>query len=119
MSTGIASKDAVMMEEIPHIQQSIQDILVTQLGERVMRREYGSWIRYLVDAPLDPVTVMDIYASVVGAIRRWEPRVIVEQVQAAEIEPTGRITFHISCRHAETGQPISLADVKFDHPLGQ
>lgn len=113
MTTGIASSDAHLMDELTHIRQSIQDILTTQLGERIMLREYGSWLRYLIDAPMDPVNVMDIYASVVGAIRRWEPRVRVIDVRAIEAEDTGRLTISLSLIHRITGQPISLENVRF------
>lgn len=29
--------------ELDHIRQSVQDILTTPIGTRIMRREYGSW----------------------------------------------------------------------------
>lgn len=111
--SGISSANALALEEYDHIRQSIQDLLLTQLGERVMRRDYGTWIRYLVDAPMDPVTIMDIYSAVVGAIRRWEPRVLVRQVEAAELHETGQIVLHITATHAVTGEPIHLANMRF------
>lgn len=106
--SGLDRNDAREIDEMPHIYQSIQDILLTLPGERVMRREYGSWVRALVDAPMDPVTIMDIYQSVIGAINRWEPRVKVISVGADEATDSGRLTFNISARHAETGEPVRL-----------
>lgn len=106
--SGIDSSTGAAIDEMAHIRQSIIDILRTRIGERIMRREYGSWLPYLVDAPMDPVTLIDIYASVVGAIRRWEPRVRVKQVQAAEVTSSGRLTIHIAVTNRRTGEPISL-----------
>jgi phage baseplate assembly protein W len=106
--TGIQRESGETIDELPHIRQSIQDILRTLPGERVMRREYGSWIRALVDAPMDPVTIMDIYQSVVGAINRWEPRVVVESVGVDTATDAGRLTFNIAARHRATGAGISL-----------
>ncbi|MGL4827152.1 MAG: GPW/gp25 family protein, partial [Vibrionaceae bacterium] len=39
------------ISELQHIKQSIQDILTTPLGSRVMRRDYGSAIFELIDQP--------------------------------------------------------------------
>ncbi|MEW7978507.1 MAG: GPW/gp25 family protein [Candidatus Sedimenticola endophacoides] len=36
-----------------HLRQSIIDILTTPLGTRVMRRDYGSRLFELVDAPIN------------------------------------------------------------------
>ncbi|NCA70911.1 MAG: phage baseplate protein [Sphingobacteriia bacterium] len=106
--SGIDSHTAELIDEMAHIRQSIQDILLTLPGERVMRRDYGSWIRALVDAPMDPVTIMDIYQSVVGAINRWEPRVLVQSVGVDQATDGGRLTFNVAVRHRATGVAIPL-----------
>jgi hypothetical protein len=125
--SGLAASDGALLAEMAHIRQSIQDILLTLPGERVMRRDYGCWVRALIDAPLDPVTIMDIYQSVVGAINRWEPRVLVQSVglDAAggvtgatgatgpaatdRVTAAGQVILNIAVRHRATGQGISLA----------
>jgi phage baseplate assembly protein W len=111
--SGIDSENANLIDEMTHIRQSIQDILLTMPGERVMRRDYGSWLRALVDAPLDPITIMDIRAASIGAISRWEPRIFVEQVEPVTIDASGQITFTIAARHRRTGRAISFADLRF------
>jgi len=111
--SGVDSIEGVELAEMAHIQQSLRDIIRTLIGERVMRREYGSWVRALVDAPADPVTVMDIYASVIGAIKRWEPRVFVERVEAPEVLESGRVVLTVRCRHRRTGEPITLSNIEF------
>lgn len=70
-STGLA------ITESEHISQSITDILTTPIGSRVMRREYGSEIFILIDAPMNGVTKMRLMAATVMAIINWEPRVKV------------------------------------------
>ena len=37
---------------LDHLKQSIADILNTPIGSRVMRRDYGSKLFSLIDAPL-------------------------------------------------------------------
>jgi len=70
-STGLALTDS------EHISQSITDILTTPIGSRVMRREYGSEIFKLLDAPMNGTTKLRIMAATVMAIINWEPRVKV------------------------------------------
>lgn len=110
--SGIDPDTGAAVDELTHIGQSIRDILRTRIGARLMRREYGSWLPYLVDAPMDPVTLMDICAASIGAIRRWEPRVRVRQVQAAEVGADGHFTLNIAVTHRASGQPISLAGLE-------
>lgn len=76
-STGLAISD------IDHIRQSITDILTTPTGSRIMRREYGSEIFKLLDAPMNGATKLRIMAATVMAIINWEPRV---KVTAMSIE---------------------------------
>lgn len=79
-----------------HLAQSIRDILTTPVGSRVMRRDYGSDIPDLMDAPLNGATIVDFYAAVAKALDRWEPRVkltrivLIEAVEGAiEVELQG------------------------------
>lgn len=66
---------------LEHLRQSVRDILTTPIGSRVMRREYGSQLFLLVDAPLNRSTIMDIYAATADALKRWEPRIKVKSVK--------------------------------------
>ena len=70
---------------LAHLRQSVRDILTTPIGTRVMRREYGSRLMELVDAPLTPATLTEIYAAAAEALGRWEPRLRVERIKAAPL----------------------------------
>lgn len=63
-----------------HIRQSIGDILTTPIGSRVMRREYGSVIPDLIDAPLNSQTTLRLYAATAAALMRWEPRFKISRI---------------------------------------
>lgn len=64
-----------------HLTQSITDILTTPRGSRVMRRDYGSRLPELVDAPLNGETVVDVFAATAEALDRWEPRLRLRRVE--------------------------------------
>ncbi|EJI3882814.1 GPW/gp25 family protein, partial [Salmonella enterica] len=68
-NTGIGISDS------EHISQSMRDILLTPVGSRVMRREYGSLLSALIDMPQNPALRLQIMVACYSAIQKWEPRI--------------------------------------------
>lgn len=91
-----------------HLLQSIRDILTTPLGSRVMRRDYGSRLFELIDAPMTPGLVADIVAASADAIMRWEPRVTLRRVLVRALE-AGRFTLDLLISTA--GRTVTLEGV--------
>ena len=73
----ISRQDGTFITELEHVYQSIEMILTTPIGSRVMRRDFGSHLPRLLGKPLNPQTVTAIYAAANEAIATWEPRVEV------------------------------------------
>src|SRR5690625_3845843 len=71
---GMSAKDGGKLQGLGHIEQSIQQILTTPIGSRVMRRDFGSLIPELIDHPLNDEIRLLIFAATATAIARWEPR---------------------------------------------
>ena len=92
---------------INHLRQSIQDILTTPLGTRVMRRDYGSRLYQLVDAPLNSSTLLNLYVATAEALRNWEPRFELQQVVATSAEP-GKIELSLTGRYVPEGVVVTL-----------
>lgn len=72
-----------------HLAQSIRDILTTPIGSRVMRRDYGSRIPDLIDAPLNAATIVDFWSAVAEALDAWEPRVRLTRCRLVEATEDG------------------------------
>jgi len=72
-----------MTEGEENIERSVRIILGTAKGERVMRPEFGCEIHDQVFSSLSPATLNRIEESVRSALVRWEPRIDVEDVDAA------------------------------------
>jgi phage baseplate assembly protein W len=89
---GMARDTGKAMTGIDHIAQSIGDILSTPLGTRVMRRDYGSLLFELTDAPLNRATALLLIAAIAMAITRWEPRYTVRHVALAGDFASGQAT---------------------------
>ena len=82
--SGLSATTARLLPEEQHLAQSINDILSTPLGSRVMRRDYGSDLPRLIDAPVNGETLVDLYAATAEAIDRWEPRFDLRRVEVAD-----------------------------------
>ena len=65
------------------IVQSIRIILETYPGERVMRPEFGCRAKELLFAPLNSTTLGLMEYYVERALRRWEPRITVQEVKVS------------------------------------
>ncbi|OSM01660.1 GPW/gp25 family protein [Magnetofaba australis] len=108
---GMDSTTGVGLEAMASLRQSVRDILTTPLGTRVMRRDYGSRLFELVDAPLNQGTLLAIYAATAEALDRWEPRLRLTRTQARSAGP-GRISLDIEAVYLPDGAPIQLEGVE-------
>ena len=98
------------LEGVAHLRQSIRDILTTPIGSRVMRREYGSRLFRLVDAPLSKGLLTDIYAATAEALDRWEPRFRLLQVRA-RAAGEGHASLDLEGQYLPGGQTVVLEGI--------
>lgn len=95
-----------------HVVQSIQTILATRLNARVFRREFGSEVPALVDAPMNEASVLMLYVAVAEALERWEPRFELTDV-SVDGAASGVITMTLIGNHrpnAHTGDLTTVVD---------
>ena len=64
------------------VEQSINTILLTPVGSRVMLRDFGSRLGDLVFEPLTVGTAIKIRNEIRRAINRWDPRLVLTKVNA-------------------------------------
>lgn len=96
---------------LDHLRQSVRDILSTPIGSRVMRRDYGSQLFRLLDAPLNRSSVMDLYAATAEALQRWEPRLKLTSVKAA-MPSAGVVTLELTGVYLPDGRMIVLDGIE-------
>jgi phage baseplate assembly protein W len=108
---GIDATNGKPLEGIAHLRQSIRNILTTPIGSRVMRRDYGSDLFKLIDAPVNRSTLMDIYAATAKAISRWEPRFNLESCKIVSAEP-GRVELDLVGEYLPDGKKITLDGIE-------
>ncbi|MCW2362443.1 MULTISPECIES: GPW/gp25 family protein [Sphingobium] len=109
--SGMERATGKRIDGAEHIAQSIRDILTTPISTRVMRRDYGSRLFELIDAPLNAVTRQLIAAASAGAIARWEPRVKLSRIIVGSGDAAGKLTLLIEGARLDLpgGAPLNLS----------
>jgi phage baseplate assembly protein W len=92
-----------------NVEQSLRLLLLTRLGERVMRSDFGSNLGAMVFQPGSDQNLRSIEREVSGAIARFEPRVEVLSVTAeADAKDATQITVSLAYRVRRTNTRESL-----------
>ncbi|WP_213908628.1 GPW/gp25 family protein [Stutzerimonas nitrititolerans] len=105
---GMSAGTGRMVADSAHLAQSIADILTTPIGSRVMRREYGSQLPDLIDAPLNDATRLQAYAATAMALMRWEPRIRLSRVQLFLGDRPGQAVLDVEGTRTDSNEPLSL-----------
>jgi len=78
-----------------NVEQSLHILLMTQLGERVMRSDFGTQAPRLVFAPGSTQYLRLLENTIREAVRDWEPRVSLDDV-LAEANPDNEYVVTVS-----------------------
>ncbi len=87
---GMSRQTGLHIDQSSHILQSVRDILTTPIGSRVMRRDYGSLLPFLIDSPINSFFIMQLRASVIHALMRWETRVTPTRIELVTDDSTSQ-----------------------------
>ena len=93
-----------------HLRQSIEMILNTPLGSRVMRPTFGSELPRLVGSPMTPATDLKIYAATIDALTQWEPRLLAERVEIKSRSANGTLELRITGEYY--GEAIEIDGIR-------
>lgn len=88
--------------------QSIHDILMTRIGSRVCRREYGSLLPDLIDSAVNAAGVLRIYAATALAIARWEPEFRLTRARLARADEQSGFVLTLDGIDAELGRAVTI-----------
>jgi phage baseplate assembly protein W len=94
------------------IRDNLVHILLTDLGERVMRRDWGAGIRQMLHDPVNPVLLSVVRHQVVKAIARAEPRVEVTEVRLEAVRP-GAASSRVATQGSEVAGETVVAEIDF------
>ncbi|MEQ1974973.1 GPW/gp25 family protein [Xenorhabdus sp. SGI240] len=105
---GMNRQTGEQLTGINHIRQSVSDILMTPVGSRIARRQYGSLLSALIDAPQNPALRLQLMAACYTAIQQWEPRIIVTAITLSQ-NAAGQMTVDISGHYSPARDPIAFS----------
>jgi uncharacterized protein len=98
-----------LVDQEQDVEEAIRIILMTQPGERPMRPEFGTDLHSLVFSPNNAATAGLARRYVVEALRRWEPRIDVVDVDAeVDQNDASRLMISISYRVLATNSERNL-----------
>ncbi|HEA0194713.1 TPA: GPW/gp25 family protein [Escherichia coli] len=103
---GMNRNTGLGISDTEHISQSMRDILLTPVGSRVMRREYGSLLSALIDMPQNPALRLQIMVACYSAIQKWEPRIRLTAI-SFESGDAGEMYVDITGMRTDSGASVS------------
>ncbi len=100
-----SDKQLRLVHDVECINQSLQLIMRTQLGERAMNPNFGSPLHSFVFKHINSNILGQIRQSLADAILRFEPRIKVEHIsvsQQQQTQPALRVELHYQVVHTNT-----------------
>jgi len=104
---GMSRDSGGALDDLDHIRQSVRDILLTPLGARVMRRQYGSLLSALIDQPQNEALRLQIMSACYLALLQWEPRIRLTAI-SFEADYNGAMVVELTGNRTDNAQPLSL-----------
>lgn len=101
---GMSKITGKALSDDAHLAQSIADILTTPLGSRVMRRDYGSMLPELIDAPFNGATRVKLFGATATALMQWEPRVQLSRLLLRQGAHMGAFDLDLEYRRTDTAK---------------
>jgi len=100
--TFIRKSGVQMVSDEEDIRQSLEILLATEVGERVMQPKYGCNMKRLVFEPLDTSLQTYMRYLINTAILYFEPRIILDKVVLEPVANEGRIDINLEYTVATT-----------------
>ncbi len=107
--SGMNATTGRSLSGLDHIRQSIARILTTPVGACLERREFGSLLPDMIDAPLNDTTLMQAVAASAAAIARWEPRIRLTSLRLSQdAAAPSRLTIEMDATVLNTDTTVTL-----------
>lgn len=103
----MSRQSGVGLTELEHIKQSLEDLISTPIGSRIMRRDYGTQVANLLDQPTSEALYLKCYSTIYSAILRWEPRIDITKLNISEFNG-GQTVLDLEGVLTQTGQSLNM-----------
>ncbi len=92
-------------DPVSSVRQMIEVILRTAPGEQLMRPAFGAGLETLINTPNTLTTRARAQEAVTEAVRRYEPRILLDRVDVDDGADPRELLVTLSYRLALTGEP--------------
>jgi phage baseplate assembly protein W len=93
------TKDLLVQKNEQAVTQSVQNLLNTRFGEKLMDPEVGSKIYEILFEPLDEFSASELQQTIINTINNYEPRVeIINCVVTAENSDSSEVLVDLEYR---------------------
>lgn len=105
---GMSRENGRFISDIDHIRQSVRDILITPIGSRITRRNYGSLLSELIDQPQNPALKLQLMSACYTALIKWEPRILLTRINLSSSE-AAQMVIDIEAINQDTNQSFNFS----------
>lgn len=105
---GMNRENGQPISDIEHIRQSIRDILITPIGSRIARRNYGSLLSELIDQPQNAALKLQLMSACYTALMKWEPRILLTRITLSSTE-AAKMIVDIEATTQDTHQTVNFS----------
>ncbi|WP_139983207.1 GPW/gp25 family protein [Nocardioides litoris] len=107
---GVDQTGALRLSDgVPELDRSIELVLMTAPGERLMRPQFGCRIWDLLFEPVTPNLLGLINEAVRSALAQWEPRIVVDEVVSRpDDDQSALVQIHVGYRVRATNDRRNL-----------
>ena len=100
------------IEDAAHyLKQSINDIINTPIGSRVMRRNYGSNVMEFIDSPINDYTLIQIQSYLANTLLFQEKNFALKKLTVQQKQE--KLFVSIEGDYIPSGNTINLLDIQF------
>lgn len=100
---GMCDRTGNLLSGVAHVRQSISRIVLTLIGTRVQRRDFGCNQMALISGPGNEATRVLTIAILAKALLKWEPRIKLSHIKF-NINFDGRAIIEIHYSYAGSAQ---------------
>lgn len=104
---GVDASTGKRLAGTAHLAQSIGDIVMTPIGSRVMREDYGSLLPELIDQPFNGTTKLRMCGAIAAALQKWEPRIRLTRVGLTAGVEAGALTLEVE---GQLTEPVATSE---------
>ena len=105
----------------PAVAQAVRELILTSLGERIMREWVGAGVPVALGRPLTPQLILRIYTAIAMVLDLFEPRVRLARCHPARVTRDGALTlaFVLAYRpRALSGDLTETGEIAFTDEIG-